>query len=216
MPIPTSGERQAPVSRRLLRDDVYDRMHAAIVDGTLAPGETLRDEELIAWLGVSRTPIREALLRLQEEGLVVASPNNSTKVAEVRPDGLDDAIEVAGALRRHALRSTLQSVPREQLELLSEPMAALRTAAQSGDHAAVALAAFAYLETFDRATGNPVLAETVRKMSAHMIRTLREDPHGRSVPEIHGHFEDLHGAIVERDLDGALESLQHIYRISGE
>ncbi len=77
MPIP----QDAPALRRsLLRDDVFTRLRDAIVDGTLAPGEQLRDLELAAWLGVSRTPVREALLRLGEAGLVVARPGRSTVV----------------------------------------------------------------------------------------------------------------------------------------
>ena len=49
--------------RALLRDDVYLRLRDAIVDGTLEPGEQLRDGELATWLGVSRTPVREARAR---------------------------------------------------------------------------------------------------------------------------------------------------------
>ena len=77
MPIP----QESPVIRRsLLRDDVFGRLRDAIVDGTFAPGEQLRDLELATWLGVSRTPVREALLRLAEAGLVVARPGRSTVV----------------------------------------------------------------------------------------------------------------------------------------
>ena len=54
--------------RSLLRDDVFARLRDAIVDGTFAPGEQLRDLELADWLGVSRTPVREALLRLRRPG----------------------------------------------------------------------------------------------------------------------------------------------------
>lgn len=63
MPIPT---KTAPYTRSLLRDGVYVQLRDAIVDGTLEPGEQLRDGELAGWLGVSRTPVREALLRLQQ------------------------------------------------------------------------------------------------------------------------------------------------------
>jgi DNA-binding GntR family transcriptional regulator len=70
MPIPAS----APVDRSLLRDGVYQRLRDAIVDGTFQPGEQLKDGELAEWLGVSRTPVREALLRLGGSGLVVALP----------------------------------------------------------------------------------------------------------------------------------------------
>jgi len=55
MPIPAG----APLSRSLLRDDVYVRLRDAIVDGTFTPGEQLRDGDLAQWLGVSRTPVRE-------------------------------------------------------------------------------------------------------------------------------------------------------------
>ena len=71
MPIP----RGTPaVDRTLLRDDVYRRLRDAIVEGTFTPGEQLKDGELAEWLGVSRTPVREALLRLASSGLVVALP----------------------------------------------------------------------------------------------------------------------------------------------
>src|SRR5918995_4693948 len=68
MPIPAVDS--PSLARSLLRDDVYARLRDAIVDGTLLPGERLRDLDLAAWLGVSRTPVREALLRLGQAGLV--------------------------------------------------------------------------------------------------------------------------------------------------
>ena len=67
MPVP---DKRAAIERRLLRDTAYVALCDAIVDGTLAPGETLHDDELCAWLGLSRTPIRGALVRLEDEGLV--------------------------------------------------------------------------------------------------------------------------------------------------
>ncbi len=79
MPIP-----QTPaVDRSLLRDDVYRRLRDAIVDGTFAPGEQLRDGELAEWLGVSRTPVREALVRLEQEGFVTITPRRGVRVREL-------------------------------------------------------------------------------------------------------------------------------------
>ena len=71
MPIPSGSP---AVGRSLLSDDVYRRLRDAIVDGTFMPGEQLKDGDLAEWLGVSRTPVREALLRLRGSGLVVALP----------------------------------------------------------------------------------------------------------------------------------------------
>jgi DNA-binding GntR family transcriptional regulator len=71
MPVPDRAE---GVPRRLLRDDAYVAVRRAILDGTLAPGERLRDTELCAWLNLSKTPVREALARLEADGLVRKRP----------------------------------------------------------------------------------------------------------------------------------------------
>ena len=70
-----------PLERDLLRDRAYAAIRDAIVDGTLAPGERLRDAELCKWLGLSRTPVREALGRLEQDGLVESAPQRYTQVA---------------------------------------------------------------------------------------------------------------------------------------
>ena len=102
MPIPQNS---AGVDRSLLRDDVFHRLRDAIVDGTFAPGEQLKDGELAEWLGVSRTPIREAMLRLGTSGLVVAIPGRSTTVTPIDTDAARDARDVIGAM--HALAAGL-------------------------------------------------------------------------------------------------------------
>lgn len=101
MPIPPSD---AGVDRHLLRDDVYRRLRTAIVDGTFAPGEQLRDHELAEWLGVSRTPVREALLRLAQGGLVVAQPGRSTVVSPLDVQDTRDARDVVAAMHELAAR----------------------------------------------------------------------------------------------------------------
>ena len=79
-------------------DDVYARVRDAIVDGTLAPEEQLRDADIAAWLGVSRTPVREALIRLASEGLVTLMPNRG---ARVTPLELTDVPQLLEALELH-------------------------------------------------------------------------------------------------------------------
>ena len=80
MPIPSGPDNPAP--RRLLRDVVFDKMLDAIQDGTLQPGERLNDDELVTWLGVSRTPIREAIAKLVDYGLVEMEANRYTRVVQ--------------------------------------------------------------------------------------------------------------------------------------
>jgi len=91
----------------LLRDSVFVRIRDAIIDGTLEPGERLVDGELSGWLGVSRTPIREALARLEAAGLVETKPGRYTMVSPIDPRTLADAQEVTAAMNELAVRTAV-------------------------------------------------------------------------------------------------------------
>ncbi len=94
MPVPTT----APTEHQLLRDTVRVKIHDAIMDGTLEPGERLNDDELIAWLGVSRTPIREALSQLARAGLIEMAPNRYTRVTTPKPEEVIESLQTLGVL----------------------------------------------------------------------------------------------------------------------
>ncbi|PZE67046.1 GntR family transcriptional regulator [Curtobacterium sp. MCBD17_021] len=83
MPVPNVTSNDGPVGRVLLRDLAFDALLEAIREGVLHPAERLLDVELSGWLGMSRTPIREALARLEDIGLVETSANRYTRVATV-------------------------------------------------------------------------------------------------------------------------------------
>ncbi|WP_439693446.1 GntR family transcriptional regulator [Curtobacterium sp. SP.BCo] len=95
MPVPST---QPAAERKLLRDTVQDKIRDAIMDGTLEPGERLNDDDLISWLGVSRTPIREALAELARAGLIEMAPNRYTRVAAPTKDELLDAYRTLGVI----------------------------------------------------------------------------------------------------------------------
>ncbi len=107
MPVPNTAE---VVERVCLRDAAYDRLRGWILDGTLAPGEPLRDEALAEALGMSRTPIREALARLAEEGLVSTTPTRRTFVSPVTLAQAREVYPIVVALEALALRLALPQV----------------------------------------------------------------------------------------------------------
>ena len=74
-----------------MRDEAYEQLAQAIVAGVLGPGEVLRDQAIAAWLGTSRTPVREALSRLADDGLVEMAANRFTRVAPLSADAAADA-----------------------------------------------------------------------------------------------------------------------------
>ena len=130
MPIPST----APgVDRSLLRDDVYRRLRDAIVDGTFAPGEQLKDLELAAWLGVSRTPVREALLRLAQSGLVLAQPGRSTVVSTLDAREVRDARDVVAAMHEVAVREAVPVLTEADVAAMREANRRFAAALGSGD-----------------------------------------------------------------------------------
>jgi DNA-binding GntR family transcriptional regulator len=156
MPIP---ENAPAIDRRLLRDDVYGRLRDAIVDGSLAPGEQLRDGELAAWLGVSRTPVREAMLRLAEAGLVVAQPGRSTTVSSLDLRDVRDARDVVAAMHELAVREAVGSLTPADLEAMHEANRQFREAIEQGDVEAA-------LRADDELHGIPVAVASNRALAA--------------------------------------------------
>jgi DNA-binding GntR family transcriptional regulator len=137
MPVPGNAD---SIERTLLRDEAYVRIRDAILDGTLEPGERLRDADLTRWLGLSRTPVREALARLADDGLVESEPQRYTRVTPLDRRDARDASRVVAAL--HALAATL-AVPvltRAELDAMRRANRAFDAALRSG-HVDAAIAA---------------------------------------------------------------------------
>ncbi|WP_427383987.1 GntR family transcriptional regulator [Janibacter sp. G56] len=118
MPIPAESDRALP--RSLLRDDAYLALRTGIIDGTFAPGERLNDAELGRWLGVSRTPIREAIGRLERAGLVQSKPGSYTRVSPLDVREARAAQSVAAALHELAVREAVPSLTASDLRAMRE------------------------------------------------------------------------------------------------
>jgi DNA-binding GntR family transcriptional regulator len=116
------------LARQTLAERAYRALLDAIVTGRLEPGRRLRDHELATELGVSRTPVREALRQLQDEGLVEAERNAYTRVAPVRPEKLAEAFPVVAALHALATRLGVPALDAADLQAM-ETHDAARTAA---------------------------------------------------------------------------------------
>ena len=167
MPIPT--ESLAP--RPLLRDDVHQRLRDAIVDGTLTPGERLRDQDLAAWLGVSRTPVREALLRLAQAGLVHAAPGRSTTVATLDARAIRDAQAVVAAMHRLAVEQAVPQLGPADLEAMREANERFADALRRGDAEAAVAADDDFHAVAVRAAANAAV-ESVLDQFTPVLRRL--------------------------------------------
>jgi DNA-binding GntR family transcriptional regulator len=169
MPIPAFSE--PSLARALLRDDVYTRLRDAIVDGTLLPGERLRDQELARWLGVSRTPVREALLRLGQAGLVHTSPGRSTTVATLDARAIHDAQSVVAVMHRLAVEQAVSQLRAEDLAAMRAANKRFAAALRRGDAEAAIAADDEFHGIPVRAAANTAL-ESVLEQYTPVLRRL--------------------------------------------
>jgi DNA-binding GntR family transcriptional regulator len=123
------------MSRTLAREEAYTRLREWIIDGTLQPGETLRDQAIAAALGVSRTPVREALRRLEDEGFVETALNRWTRVTPLDLEKAAETYAIVEALECLALQLAFDRVTRQDIASLIEANRAMRQAALRQDAA---------------------------------------------------------------------------------
>jgi DNA-binding GntR family transcriptional regulator len=166
MPLPESP----PLEKRLYRDDVYTQLREWIVGGTLEPEEKLRDMDLAARLGVSRTPVREALRRLEDEGLVETKQNAWTRVAALDTTLPERIYPILRALEPLALEAAASRITRDDLEHMRESNERVREALTNVDAKRAALEDTELHRRWVLACGNPELLEIIEQLKTQHIR----------------------------------------------
>ena len=196
MPVPASA---VPLTRRCLSDDAYAQLRDWIIDGTLAPGESLRDEALAEALGMSRTPVRDALQRLENEGLVVTSSTRRTSVSPVTLKQARDIYPITVALEVMALRLALPLMDAPALDAMRAANAELAAALAAGNAAAATLADEAAHGAFIARCGNDELQAMLADLKAK-VRRLECAFWGWAdrTPSVRDH-EELIAALEARD-----------------
>lgn len=166
-PIHSSGD--AEISTSKVVTQVFEQLLEAIHEGHLAPGEHISDANLAEKYGVSRTPVREALQRLREIGVVEASPNRFTRVAVVSPHETAEAMYVWRALFDALLDEV---IPRTDEKVLEDLTGAHQTFVRSIaelDMDAAATANFVFFNRFSSLSTNAVLRRAITSV-VHIVR----------------------------------------------
>jgi DNA-binding GntR family transcriptional regulator len=170
MPVPAQ---EGVAARVLLRDEAYARLRDAILDGTLEAGEQLRDAELSAWLGISRTPIREALARLEECGLVESAPNRYTRVAPLDRRDAQDAFQVVAALQALAAALGVPQVSGAELDAMSAANERFAKALADGDVDAAMASDDGFHDVLVHASANAEIAKSLERLMPRVRRLER-------------------------------------------
>lgn len=115
-----------------LRDVVFNTLRKAILRGELKPGERLMEIQLANKLGVSRTPIREAIRKLELEGLVLMIPRKGAEVAQITEKNMQDVLEVRKALEELSVQLACERITPEQVEEMRNAAEDFRKVLKSG------------------------------------------------------------------------------------
>lgn len=153
-----------------LRDVVFKTLRQAILKGDMQPGERLMEIQLANKLGVSRTPIREAMRKLELEGLVVMTPRKGAEVAGITEKNLRDVLEVRKALEELAIEITCKKINEDEIEELSKAEVAFRAAVEKGDVMQIAQMDEGFHDIIFKATGNDRLMQMLGNLREQMYR----------------------------------------------
>ena len=153
-----------------LRDVVFATLRQAILRGELKPGERLMEIHLANRLGVSRTPIREAIRKLELEGLVIMIPRRGAEVAKITEKSLKDVLEVRRALDALSVELACVRITRDAIEELREAMEECGEAMKTGDAAVIAKADVRFHDIIIAAAGNERLTSLINNLAEQMYR----------------------------------------------
>jgi len=153
-----------------LRDVVFKTLRAAILKGELEPGERLMEIQLSKRLGVSRTPIREAIRKLELEGLVLVVPRKGAEVAGITEKNLRDVLEIRRSLEELAIDLACQRMTEEEIGELTKRQEDFRKAVETNDMIKIAETDEAYHDVIYKGTANDKLVQILNNLREQMYR----------------------------------------------
>ena len=153
-----------------LRDVVFNTLRQAILRGELKPGERLMEIQLANKLGVSRTPIREAIRKLELEGLVLMIPRKGAEVAEITEKNMRDVLEVRKALEELAVQLACDKITKEEIEEMKKAAEDFKKILKSKDITEIAEADVRFHDIIYMATDNQKLIQLLNNLREQMYR----------------------------------------------
>ena len=192
-----------------LRDVVFNTLRQAILTGEMKPGERLMEIHLANKLGVSRTPIREAIRKLELEGLVIMIPRRGAEVAQITWKNLKDVLEVRRALDVLAIELACVRMTQEELQELYRACEDFAEATKTKDARQIAQADVALHDLIVASTRNNRLIQLVNNLAEQMYRYRFEyikdtSQHERLVQE----HNDMYQSILRKDKESAARAVR--------
>lgn len=205
----SSPPRTAATPRQPAAERVYDHVKRAVLERRYEGGMLLTEGELADAVGVSRTPVREALLRLEVEGLLKLYPKKGALVLPVSAQEITDVVETRLLVEEHAVRKAATATPAGLVARLEELLARQHEQAGAGRLADVAVSDRCFHAEIVRATGNAILVRLYDQLRDRQLRMGVAVMHAhpdRIAKNITEHTEILE-AVRAGDADAAAEAV---------
>ena len=192
-----------------LRDVVFNTLREAILKGDLKPGERLMELQLADKLGVSRTPIREAIRMLELEGLAVTVPRKGAEVAKMTQKDMEDVLQIRKALEELAVQLACDKLTDAHLKKLKAAADTFQEATKKHDITAAALADVAFHDVIYSATDNPKLINMLNNLREHNYRYrveyLKDE---MAYPALIQEHQDIYDGLSRRDKAFVVEAME--------
>jgi DNA-binding GntR family transcriptional regulator len=198
-PVRPRSKRRA-VRREQLSDEVASRLRADIMTGKLRPGTFIRLDETAAQLGVSITPVREALRTLRGEGMVQLEPHRGHVVVPLTRGDIEDIFWLQATIAKELAATAADRITDTEIDELERLNDALATAIEHGAPEEVVAAEFVFHRAFNRATGRIKLAWFLLHVARYLPGEVYAGDPGWGVSAVTGHRE-LIAALRRHDVD---------------
>lgn len=203
------AEMMKKYSDKPAREMVSLTLRQAILTGRFMPGDRLMEIQLASQMGVSRTPVREALKLLATEGLVIMVPNRGAYVSDISEKGVMDVLEVRRTLEGLATSRAVRRMDPEGMRRLNDAREACKAAVEAEDHRALASADIAFHDVILKATGNDRLVEIMNNLADRIYRYryefIKDVSHHPAILLEHNKIYD---AFFEHNEDEAVAAIQ--------
>ncbi|MGC4175953.1 GntR family transcriptional regulator [Demequina sp.] len=201
---PAAAPARHPVT---LRDKAAAMIEREVLAGTLVPGEPLREADLMRWLGISRTPVREALTQLALTGLVDLTHQRTAHVAQMDSASASDVRRALAVLRVLEARLAIDREPAAVATAMSKASAQWERATTAEGVVAAAVRLVAPLHEL---CGNEILVHLAGTLAARIAWTARHRPDALAIPSRAG-LERVRRALIEADAQGAERGIREVY-----
>jgi DNA-binding GntR family transcriptional regulator len=197
-------------SSRLLREVAYERLKDAIQHADLQPGEPLPESRLSRLLGISRTPVREALQQLAQEGLVQIIPGRVVTVAAHSVQEVLNVVHLRSLLEPELVRLATESISEDGLEDLWQSLLDMETAVENDDREGWSKADTWYHETLGQACPNDLLSEMTLQMRnrVHHLAVVDSQTNPARLAACTREHREIVEAIAAHDPQGAEEAMR--------